>query len=439
MNVTRGTAAVAWALLAGVLVAPGTATAAGETCHGQPATVVGSPGSTVVGGDGLDVIVSNGADRVDAGGGDDLICVTAGAGRGDVFVDAGAGADHVDTSAMEASRSRVTLGPGDDTFVGGSKADTVDAAVAFAEEPDGEGSDDVRTGGGPDLVFTGGSAAAPDQDTVDLGPGADVAWLQGVSDPAYPIGGGAGPDKLEIDRVDLSRPLVFDNRAGAATDAGVRVLSWTGMERFRFSPIGRYAPPAFLGGAASERVWTSIPMTWVRLGRGDDRLTLELQGRLVDKAAYSGGPGRDELVLYAGPGDQARRVRVDVPGRRLLFERGAQAVRARLGNFEAYRLSAERLDFLGGGRAETVGFAGCHGSVRGGPGSDRIHTISIDDVGCGYPVPDVDLVVSGGAGDDILVGGDMPDVLLGGPGLDSADGARGQDRCVAERERRCER
>jgi Ca2+-binding RTX toxin-like protein len=48
-------------------------------------------------------------------------------------------------------------------------------------------------------------------------------------------------------------------------------------------------------------------------------------------------------------------------------------------------------------------------------------------------------VLLGGSGRDDLRSGEGSDVLRGGGGRDTADGQDGRDRCVAERERRCER
>ena len=69
---------LACALLVPVLALglEGPATAAGETCQGVPATIVGTPGGQVLGTPGDDVIVTNGARRVDGEAGDDLICTT---------------------------------------------------------------------------------------------------------------------------------------------------------------------------------------------------------------------------------------------------------------------------------------------------------------------------------------------------------------------------
>src|SRR5687767_4006143 len=84
------------ALLGAALLAPvGTATAAGETCQGHAATIVGTPGGQMVGTEGADVIVTNGATHVDALGGDDMVCATIErvTYAPDVIMILGAGAD----------------------------------------------------------------------------------------------------------------------------------------------------------------------------------------------------------------------------------------------------------------------------------------------------------------------------------------------------------
>ena len=87
----RNISLTAAALLGVALLVPvGTATAAGETCQGQAATTVGTPGGQITGTEGADVIVTNGATHVDALGGDDVVCVTGGSG---INVILGAGAD----------------------------------------------------------------------------------------------------------------------------------------------------------------------------------------------------------------------------------------------------------------------------------------------------------------------------------------------------------
>lgn len=85
-------------LAAALLPATAPAYAAGETCLGEPATIVGTPGQVdLTGTEGDDVVVTNGAVGVSALGGEDLVCVTdvpdaAVSGR-TIAVDTGAGDD----------------------------------------------------------------------------------------------------------------------------------------------------------------------------------------------------------------------------------------------------------------------------------------------------------------------------------------------------------
>jgi Ca2+-binding RTX toxin-like protein len=217
-------------------------------------------------------------------------------------------------------------------------------------------------------------------------------------------------------------------------------MAWSGFERFRLSPIGAHEPPSFVGGPGPERLQTYVPLTAIDLGGGNDLVNLDLDHELVNHAVYAGGTGDDDFILNAGPGDSARRVRLDLPRSRLLFQRERQAVRARIDGFERHRLSANDLVFRGTSAADHVQWQGCHGVIDGDRGDDLIEEFSTPDVGCGYPVNYADLVVRGEGGDDRLLGSGAPNVLIGGSGRDLADG-RGSDRdhCVAEREIRCER
>ena len=438
---------VALLISAGTLAGSlGPAAAAGETCHGLAPTVIGTPGTDLNATEGPDVVLTNGAINVYAGAGDDLVCVTGGAGLGDqdvMEILAEDGDDVVDGTTVESERLFVDLGQGNDTFTGGPEADGVVANAAFdGSSPAARtaGNDTVSTGAGDDNISTGGAPGVADQDTIDLGPGRDVAGIDGSVDPALPIQGGEGSDELEFDRSSLSNALVIDNTLQRATDAQVPVLTWSGFERFRLSPIGRYEPPSFLGGPGAERLLGYIPLTAVDLGGGDDLVNLELQHRLVDHASYAGGTGDDDFILYAGAGDAARHVRLDLPRGKLYFQREKEAVRARIGGFERHRFSADRIEFRGTAAADHVEWQGCHGVIDGGRGDDLIEAFSLPDVGCGYPVNHADLVVRGGGGDDTLVGSGDPNVLVGGAGDDRADGRGGnRDRCVAEKERHCER
>ena len=116
----RSIAFTVTALVAGALLVPppASATAAGETCQGRPATIVGT-GPDVVGTPGDDVIVSGTSMFVDAGAGNDLICLT---GPNYVHTDAGPGDDVVDASVTTAvnpeTSTSTDLGTGRDRFLG---------------------------------------------------------------------------------------------------------------------------------------------------------------------------------------------------------------------------------------------------------------------------------------------------------------------------------
>ncbi|RHW24153.1 hypothetical protein D0Z08_25885 [Nocardioides immobilis] len=408
-----------------------------EFCHGHEATIVGTPGADIDGTDGPDVIVTNGAFVTDAGDGDDLICVTGGTRKEDADVYADAGDDVIDTSASGAGSARVDLGTGDDTYLGGPGPDRVFAADSELS-PRGQGSDTVTTAGGDDWVVTGGVPGDRDHDAIDLGSGDDEVGLEGPGDPALPIQGGSGSDEIEFGRSTMRRAWAIDNAAGQATYAGEPVLTWSGMESFELTPWGGWVAPSFVGGDGPEKVFSVVPLTSVDLGGGDDRIAFHLHTkRLVDHATYDGGAGTDSFILNAGAGDQARRVDLDLVGGSLLFRPADEAVRARIGEFERYRLSAWRLDVAGTAAPEHVLWIGCRGVVAGGPGDDILEAIAPADVECGYLGDDAEAVARGGPGDDTLVGEYMPDILIGGPGTDYANGRRNHDRCVAETVVRC--
>lgn len=392
-----------------------------------------------MGTDGPDVIVTNGAREVFAKAGDDVVCVTGGSDLDHVSVSAGDGADVVTTTASDAVRVEVNLGFGDDSFVGGDRPDHVSAASPFVSPP-GQGADTVATGGGHDTVLAGGSLGTPDHDDIDLGSGNDRAWLRGAVDPALPVQGGPGWDQLRFAERTLLHELIIDNAAGRATDDGATVMTWSEMERFRLDSGDPWEAPSFIGGAGHERIWTSVPLTAVNLGDGDDKLQLRLHGQLVDHASYVGGPGDDSFILTGNRlYRQARRIEADLPRGRLLF-RQDQAVHASVSSYERYRFSARRVDVHGTARSDHVQWWGCHGLVAGGAGNDVLETIvSRAYVDCGHRSEDVDLVVRGGRGDDTLLGDNSPDTLLGGPGTDFAHGFRNTDSCRAETEASCER
>jgi RTX calcium-binding nonapeptide repeat (4 copies) len=161
-------------------------------------------------------------------------------------------------------------------------------------------------------------------------------------------------------------------------------------------------------------------------------------------ASGSSGCGR----IGAGPGFDTLRLVAPGPTSRISVKTNKNLVFTRAGSFgirglEKFVVSPRRagapagsLRFFGGaGRqvVETI-FAGryTHLEVRPGAGADivRLSTAARRSAGA---------VVTAGTGNDMIRGTNRPDKLIGNLGADRVDGRNGRDRCVAERERHCER
>ena len=126
------------------------------SCHGRPATVIGSAAADeIVGGDGADVIVTRkGADSVRSGRGDDTICL----GAGFDVAEAGDGRDLVHGAAGDEianggpGRDQLTGGDGSDVLSGGSHRDLLRGR---------DGVDELD--GGPQLDSCIGGEPRPDE------------------------------------------------------------------------------------------------------------------------------------------------------------------------------------------------------------------------------------------------------------------------------------
>lgn len=171
--------------------------AAGPTCFGKPASIVGH--GAIEGTAHADVIVAGpGSDRIEAGGGNDLIC-TRGAAD---LIEGGVGSDRIDA------------GSGGDEVVGDNGSDTVLA---------GGGSDTVIGKRGNDRLFGGPGP----RDFLDSGLGDDT--LDGGPGELDQVIGGVGNDKLnggdgdgDLLRPDFGRDTVTGG-AGAHDTASFAV------------------------------------------------------------------------------------------------------------------------------------------------------------------------------------------------------------------------
>ncbi|MCF6377963.1 hypothetical protein L2K70_10125 [Nocardioides KLBMP 9356] len=416
-------------LLGLALLAPTTAaSAAGETCQGRTATLVGTPGASIRGTEGPDVVVTSGAYSVDALGGDDLVCVTAGT---ETFVSTGVGNDVVDATQPGPATLVVTLGDGDDTFVGAAPELSVHAGSSSGDS----GADDVHVTAvdGASALIDSGQAGVANGDRVHLAGTGDVRW-RGAMAPGAALVGGTDRNHLEADLP--AGGVTVDLRRGVAT-AGSDVLHWSGFESFRFDDTQGTTTSVDLTGTAGDDevdLYLLGPATRVRASMGKGRDVLGTTS-LATGNHYRGGQGRDLIGVVAW-GDLG----VDLD-RGVLSQRLEGTVRrSSATSFEDVSVWGRRAEVVGDAGDNTITVGGCRRSVAAGRGGDDVITydgdIAFDGRTCNS-APGARF--TGGSGDDVLVGGVGDDTLIGGRGRDQADGRAGTDRCVAERAQDCER
>jgi Ca2+-binding RTX toxin-like protein len=466
------------------------AQAVGETCRGEAATIVGT-GPSVTGTAGRDVIVTGPAGVVDALGGDDLVCVTAGPTSSDFLtIDAGSGADLVDTTALPPGYYvSVVLGSGADTFAGGRSDENVYAGER-TQLPNGTSvpgadteKDTIDTGEAGDSVSTG-SVGAVNHDVVSLGLGNDsvsVGSLQVGADAS--LDGGEGTDRLRL--ATGATDITLDMAAGTFTTSfgtgratafeGVNLSAGTSRVTYRGTPGNDVVDISPTGG---------MPKLDIATAGGQDEIVLE-PATIAPGSRIDGGDGRNGLVAANASGTMS----LDLPRQELVIDGQPTAV---TGLQDAFLISSD-VSMVGDDRANILSFAGCEGDLTGGDGRDRLLNVfdsyfeaytfdcrtetrisgdgGADELqggqggdtlsgGGGNDTIDArggkdrirggsgrDTIdggegredVRGGGGRDRLDGKAAADTLIGGPGRDVADGSGGRDRCVAERERRCER
>ncbi|MDZ5664094.1 calcium-binding protein [Nocardioides sp. S-58] len=480
----RTTTLTAAGLLGLALLAPTTsATAAAQTCRGEAATIVGT-GARITGTEGRDVIVTATAGVVDARGGDDLICVAVtDTSSNALSVAAGAGADVVDTTATSGTYYVSSeLGPGTDSYFGGSVNDTVYGGDRAAPQTDTE-ADTIDTGAGGDGVFTG-SPGTPNRDVVRLGDGPDQLYLGAPALAADAVvDGGAGGDALRLAAGDGD--LAVDMVLGTFTTAA-------GTASFgSFEAIDLSVGDGTVGYRGTEgpddldvQPVDGTPVLQVATGGGDDSVSVA-PATIAAGSRFDAGAGQDDVVAATRTG----RLAVDLPGDLLAVD----GVEVPARGVEHAWLLAPTVAMTGDADDNDLTWTGCDAVLRGGPGDDSLRwaydllfeSYEFDcvgdasvDGGDGRDTvrgnsgddrliggPGRDQVegrggsdrIRGGGGNDVLDGGEgrddvrgeqgrdvlrgraSADTLLGGPGRDTADGSNGRDRCVAERQRGCER
>ena len=437
----RTPALVAAVLLAATVTAPATAHAAGETCHGVPATHVGSPTTYELRTtEGPDVVVTNGASDVETFGGDDLVCVT-----GDAFgrVDAGTGNDVVDRSQEPVGFTTTILGAGSDEFVGSASSDVVWAGTRPRRDLVDRDRDVIDGGpAGPeygDYVISG-EPDQPNPDEVRLGGGtsgrggsAGTVELYGSPTPQTVLAGTRGSE-LTLDTTHAHR-VTIDTAAGTYTrDGAIAILS--GFDDFLISNEVETRYLTFHGSDRDE----SITMTTtrnsaydIRMGGGDDDIAVETDRIHRRVNVFDGGAGLDQLGIVM----PRKEVRLDLRRERLLAGKPRNAVPAATTGFEDAEVVAGLIDLTGTSGDNDVRAHGCDVRVRALGGDDKVSPLTLlyaQLLRCKGP----HARFAGGGGDDFLYGDAGPDVLIGGAGHDKAIGGSGRDTCRAETRRTCE-
>ncbi|WP_201832614.1 calcium-binding protein [Microvirga zambiensis] len=254
--------------------------------------------------------------------------------------------------------------------------------------------DDVALGVDSDetIITEGGS------DTIDGGAGADyiiagdgddlvISRLgQGPSGGAVErLIGGAGIDRLIIDRSDKALAFVFDMMVeGATTMLDGTLLS--GFEQMQFH-----------SGSGSDQLAGGDLADFINSSGGNDRIS----GRGGDDTLL-GGDGAD--ILDGGLGNDS-----------IAGEEGLDDLDGGEGNDTIH--GGEQADNLYGGSGSDL--------LSGGSGADNVDGGSDDDLIYGDSGVDI---LTGASGNDLLNGGTEADYLSGGEGSDILSGGNGADQ-----------
>ncbi|WP_210649193.1 hypothetical protein [Nocardioides sp. SYSU D00065] len=419
----RNTSLTAAALLGAALLAPiSTATAAAETCQGQSATIVGTPGSQITGTEGADVIVTNGATRVDALGGDDLVCATSedGVGYNPVFAILGAGAD---TFTASNGGSHVIYAG---TIVGPDNVVAPDSTDTEA---------DVIRSSGHSLVRSG-MAGQSNADIIDLASG-EVSWSGIQTAPGAVSVGTDG-----ILGVRSANGDVTMDASGTVTGADT-MLTWTGQfDRLVFTTSAANGRFTFRGTGGTEHLKVDAPMTYDRdiaLGGGKDSYESNSLGGKATR--IKGDGGRNQLLLELGSHD---RVRADPSRSRVTATEDGVTDSIRVRGFDDLIVTAKRADVVGTNRANEIGVIACRTTIKGKKGRDELYVDSKYKGLGSWATPRCATYRStmyGGSGNDSLAGSYVSnDRLIGGPGKDNVSGGwAGRDVCQGEKLRNCEK
>ena len=282
---------------------------------------------------------------------------------------------------------------GNDTLVGGTRADQLYGGPGN-DSLDGGAGDDLLEGGTGNDTLKGGSGndvldGGEGNDTLDGGPGADV------------LIGGAGDDVLGGDQHDL------------------------GYFSYEYYTYGFKSPGAgntYIGGTGNDTLnGTCLADRYIfNLGDGRDTLT---------EREVPGQPADQVDVLRFGPGIAPEDITVTRSGTDLMLAHANGTDSVTVKNWYTSPGSTanqvERVEFSNGVVWSNIDLTTWGLTVTGTAGNDVLNGVgSFNDVLIGGAGNDT---LNGLAGDDTLLGGQGNDLLYGGSGNDHLDGGDGND------------
>jgi Ca2+-binding RTX toxin-like protein len=382
--------------------------AAGVTCRGVRATIVGTPSSEVIHGTpGRDVIAGLGEDdTIIAGGGDDLVCggdgadhLLGGAGRDRLYGERDRLSD-ADEDGVERIGDTLSGGPGDDRLFAGVDTRSADIVVldVFSWSGSARGVRiDLRTGtarGEGADTFAGGTftvvgssygdvvEGTDRRDEIETGPGPDVVRARG------------GDDSITVDGRLRGSGRNADTVWGGDGD------DWITSTHGRDHLSGGAGDDGIESSGASNDV--------IDGGSGDDGLWAQI-GDTAGPQSLDGGSGDDHIQINTDAINPRGEASTGV------WNMATGAMTFTLDH--TISLSVTHVD------GAVLATRGTSWTVRGTAGDDAVS----GDANGTAPVH-----FDGLAGDDGFRGTDGDDVFHGGPGDDRSFGMfGGDDTCTS--------
>jgi Ca2+-binding RTX toxin-like protein len=255
-----------------------------QTCNGQTATIIGTPGNdTIYGTAGADVIVAGaGGDTIYGYGGNDVICAEDGydtiiPGLGNDWIDGGTGGNVLDYSTAATSMT-IDLATGDATGSGTDTFSNVNDAYGSGSFDDwitGNSSNNYIVGWGGNDHISGGDGndnlqGYDDDDVLEGGLGNDT------------LNGNAGNDTLSYEQAPAAITVSIAASGGQAT-GGAGTDNASSFE----SIIGSAYADQLTGNAGANNILGGAGNDTITASDGNDTLV--------------GGPGQD--ILHGGSGN----------------------------------------------------------------------------------------------------------------------------------------